>query len=255
MIVLALGQDLTAAEDLLREAEQWLDPARSFAVLEYHGARARLAALLLRDGDAVLAHSELAIAAARRAHVPPTVMAFARQLLPTGYVLRGEFALAIAETEATAKDAFPEADIHRMVPMSRLSGTGRAPRGPRRSQRVGKGARIDRTFFQSLHREALWRGRDGSWNRSRVVTCAIRQRKLKTPSLSIAAAVAGQGFTVSARLPSSTWRVIALSGKAQKKPLEPHKALVAAGGRPTSAASRRDLWPDAEEMLRRPRCG
>jgi hypothetical protein len=212
-------------------------------VLEYHGARARLAALLLRDGDAVLAHSELAIAAARRAHVPATVMAFARQLLPTGYVLRGEFALAIAEAEATAKDAFPwSADTHRMVAeMIRAYQAlveRREDRDAALKRALGKARELDRTFFfQSLHREAslLCAAAMEAGIEVEFVTRAIRQRKLKPPSLSIAAwpwPVRIHGFGALAIEHDGV--LIAFSGKAQKKPLELVKALVAAGGRPTS---------------------
>ena len=247
--------DLDAAETLLREAERWLDPARLVSVQEYHTKRAQLA-LLHRDGNAALRHSELAVAAARRAHVPPSLMIFAMQTLPMAHVLCGDFDAAIAAAEAGIENAFPHhAAINRLVAALvralQAHVEGLPDRAARLQRALGMARELNRlNFLRTLPREAamLCEAALAAGIEVEFVTRVIRHRRFRPPSPMT------ESWPWPIRIRAFGPLVIerdgvplAFAGKAPKKSLDLIKALIAAGGGPTSAADLAAvLWPDAD---------
>ncbi len=256
--LLMRGGDISAAEEKLNQAEQWLSPTRPTDTMQYFFKKTHLA-MRKDDAPAALLAIRRVIESAKQSHMPERPVSSYRWTEGIVHVKMRNFSLAYAPSRLAMETSSP---AHLYLYELALSGYEAMEalhhNLPARIEKLTlffQGLRERKTFqvFTSLPRElaqlaaaALRENIEPDF-----VVRLIRQRELSPPAMPpmnwpypIRIRVLG-----AFELERGGERV-AMTGKTQKKPMELLKALCAQGEAGFSGVSVEkvidDLWPDTE---------
>jgi LuxR family transcriptional regulator, maltose regulon positive regulatory protein len=232
--------EIDAAARLLDRTEKWLDTRQPMTAAAFFNRRAQVA-VLQRDGEAALRYARRAEATAAHARCLAPLMTFYTQCEPPALMLLRRYAEAIEASDRFASEGSTFANsvaynrmMTALIRAHLAVADGHADRRERLAHALGIARELNRLiFFRTLPREAgeLCAAAIEDQVEVDFVRVVIRSRGLTPP----APAPSNWPWPVRIRAFGAFAierddAVVAAPGKAQKKPLELIKALVAAGG-------------------------